>query len=1084
MPVLDPDVKQSLSETNSIEAGRPRTAPLYNQLNRPPEGARFLRIIMKSIARYAILAVALAVAVAAFLLFRSRSEKAPPSLSLLTVPPGFEVDRAAGPPLVERPIVADFDEQGRLYVAESSGSNDKLEKQLQDKPHSILRLEDVDGDGRFDHRTVFADRVMFPEGTLWYDGSLYVSAPPSIWKLTDTDGDGVADLREEWFQGKTLTGCGNDLHGPYLGPDGWIYWCKGGFAKQTYERPGRPPLVTRAAHIFRRRPGDSLVEPVLNGGMDNPVDVAFTPGGERILTATFLEHPQLGRRDALIHAIYGGLYGKQHDVIESHKKTGDLMPELTHYGPAAPCGLTRYASGVFGDEYRDNFFACLFNMRKVTRHALEPSGATFRSRDSDFLVSSSPDFHPTDVLEDADGSLLVIDTGGWYKLCCPTSQLAKPDVPGAIYRIRRKGAARIEDPRGLRLGWTSLQAAGLANLLADDRPAVRARAVEQLSKRGSESIPVLSRVLETSEAALARLNSVWSLTRIEAPEARAAVRAALADRDDSVRLAALHSAAVWRDSGALEGLLRTLRNDSAPHRRAAAEALGRIGDAAAVPALLEVAGSQHDRALEHSLTYALIEIADPVTTSAGLRSASPYTRRAALVALDQMDGSPLLAETVIPLLESKDLLVQRTAWWVASRHPDWGEALGGFFRPRLGDASLSPEARTQLEDQLAPFGSNPAIQALLVATIDRGATKEARASALRVMARAQLKEMPSTWPAALARTLAGTDPALRRSAVAVARALPVPEAQSAALREGLLRYGHDQSAEIEERVNALAAVPGGLSSVDSDTFALLQSAVQGDRPVAVRSAAAGVIEKSKLSREQLLSLAGTLRTAGPLELPRLLAPFAASSDESLGLSLLTSLRESKALSSLRADILLPSIAAYPETVRRRAAELLKSLNIDPAGQKARLDQMLPTLQGGDVRRGQAVFNGTKAACSTCHTIGYLGGKLGPDLTKIGQIRNEYDLLEAVVYPSASFVRSYEPMVVVTRSGERFGGVLKKDADDEVVLATGATDEEHIARAEVAEMRPGTVSVMPSGLDEQLSSQELADLLAFLKAARR
>ena len=49
----------------------------------------------------------------------------------------------------------------------------------------------------------------------------------SIWKLTDTDDDGVADRREEWFQGKTLTGCANDLHGPYAGPDGYIYWCKG-----------------------------------------------------------------------------------------------------------------------------------------------------------------------------------------------------------------------------------------------------------------------------------------------------------------------------------------------------------------------------------------------------------------------------------------------------------------------------------------------------------------------------------------------------------------------------------------------------------------------------------------------------------------------------------------------------------------------------------------------------------------------------------------------------------------------------------------------------------------------------------------
>src|ERR671919_72178 len=61
----------------------------------------------------------------------------------LTVPDGFEVVRVAGPPLVERPIVADFDEEGRLYVAESSGSNDKVEIQLANKPHRIVRLEDT-----------------------------------------------------------------------------------------------------------------------------------------------------------------------------------------------------------------------------------------------------------------------------------------------------------------------------------------------------------------------------------------------------------------------------------------------------------------------------------------------------------------------------------------------------------------------------------------------------------------------------------------------------------------------------------------------------------------------------------------------------------------------------------------------------------------------------------------------------------------------------------------------------------------------------------------------------------------------------
>src|SRR2546423_9067031 len=79
-----------------------------------------------------------------------------------TVPDGFEVELVAAPPLVDRPISIDFDEQGRLYVTISSGSNDKVQKQLEDKPHRVLRLEDTDGDVRFDKSTVFADKLMFP----------------------------------------------------------------------------------------------------------------------------------------------------------------------------------------------------------------------------------------------------------------------------------------------------------------------------------------------------------------------------------------------------------------------------------------------------------------------------------------------------------------------------------------------------------------------------------------------------------------------------------------------------------------------------------------------------------------------------------------------------------------------------------------------------------------------------------------------------------------------------------------------------------------------------------------------------------
>ncbi|HUY33109.1 MAG TPA: PVC-type heme-binding CxxCH protein [Pirellulales bacterium] len=1002
-----------------------------------------------------------------------------------TLPPGFEIVQVAGPPLVDRPITADFDEQGRLYVGDSSGSNDNVKKQLADKPHRIVRLEDADGDGRFDTRTVFAEGMMFPEGTMWLDGSLYVSAPPSIWKLTDTDGDGRADVRVEWFQGKTLNGCANDLHGPYAGPDGWIYWCKGAFEEQTYDRPGRPPLVTRAAHIFRCRRDGSGVELVMTGGMDNPVDVVFTPGGERIFTTTFLQHPGGGLRDGLIHAIYGGVYGKVHSVIEGHPRTApDVMPVLVHLGPAAPCGLTRYDSDVFGAEYRDNLFAAAFNMQKITRHALTPEGASFASKNEDFLVSSNHDFHPTDVLADADGSLIVVDTGGWYKLCCPTSQLHKPDLLGAIYRVRRTDAKPLDDPRGLQLAWANAKPDELAGRLADRRPAARRRAIEELGRRGESAVPTLADAARTAKSAESRRNAVWAATRIDDDGARGVARAALADQDDTVRQAAIHSASVRRDHAALPELIELLGGPSRQNRRAAAEALGRIGDQAAVPALLAAAGSAADRAIEHSLTFALIEIADRNATAQGLASSNLLTRRAALVALDQMPDGGLTAEIAAPFLESEDAKLNQTAAWIVGHHPGWGGALAGHFRRRLGTSALPAAERAELEGQLARLASAVEIQDLLSARLrDTTASREERPSALAAMARSGLKDIPAGWIAGLAEILSGGDSALVAPAVATVRALGIAPERAGQLKPALLKIAAAADAPDELRVAALAAMPGGLAEVSADALAFLLAQLDAERAVSTRAAAVEVLSKARLAREQLDQLADSLKIVGPMEIDRLLGAFEQSGDEQFGVKLLSALGDAPALSALRVETLKPRLAKFGPSVQKLAEALYARLEVGTAQQKARLEELLASLPAGEIRRGQAVFNGKKAACASCHAIGYLGGRLGPDMTRIGQTRSDRDLLEAIVFPSASFVRSFEPVLVTTQDGRSFSGLLLKDASDEIVLVKSPTEEYRIARDDIDEMLPGTVSIMPQGLDQQLSLQELSDLVAFLRACK-
>ncbi|HND52491.1 MAG TPA: HEAT repeat domain-containing protein, partial [Pirellulaceae bacterium] len=602
------------------------------------------------------------------------------------------------------------------------------------------------------------------------------------------------------------------------------------------------------------------------------------------------------------------VYGKVHDVIESHQRTGDILPPLSHLGPAAPCGLTRYESAVFGPEFQDNIFASLFNLHKVTRHVLTPSGATFQSRDEDFVVSTNLDFHPTDVQADADGSLVIVDTGGWYKLCCPTSQLWKPDILGGVYRVRRTGAPKVEDPRGVKLAWDKLTGDELARLLGDDRPAVRRHAARQLAKLGPSAVAPVARLLG-AKSERTREEAVWALTRIDAPAARAAVRTATDDAEDTVRQAALHSISLWRDRDAGPQLLKLLASDSAHNVRAAAEGLGRLGDPASVAPLVNrieqlaarvgvqsASGrspSIADRFVEHGLMFALIEIADAAATRKALEHPSPWVRRSALIALDQMYGGGLEPQQVAPQLSSTEPIVRDTAAWLVGRHPEWGGALAGYLKDRLAAKQLAEAERGELQKQLATFAKHAAIQELLANVAgDSGAPATGRAIALQAMRDAGLKEAPAAWWNAIGAAVSASEPEVVAQAVATARGLPAPKQPPGELLGALLSLGQDSGRSPQVRLDALAAIPGGVPQVSDATWTFLVGQLGSDVAVPLRMTSADVLSRARLATSQLLSLTDVVRAVGPLEADRLLGAFERSTDEAVGLALIDALMKS------------------------------------------------------------------------------------------------------------------------------------------------------------------------------------------------
>jgi putative heme-binding domain-containing protein len=381
------------------------------------------------------------------------------------------------------------------------------------------------------------------------------------------------------------------------------------------------------------------------------------------------------------------------------------------------------------------------------------------------------------------------------------------------------------------------------------------------------------------------------------------------------------------------------------------------------------------------------------------------------------------------------------------------------------------------------FSSQAPIQQLLADVVaEEDAAPQVQAFALRVMNEAKLHAVPQPWVAALARVIDEANPKLLPLALAAARSLPPAATKDAALQKALSDIAESSQFTAELRIDALAIMAGHAKQLSDAQFELLAAALTTDNPVSMRSAAADAIAKSHLSQPQLGSLCGAVRSAGPLEVNRLFKPFEQSPDEQIGLKLIASLKESPALSSVRINFLREALAKYGSQVQEAIGQLESLVNVDAAVQRKQIEELLPQMSKGDVRRGHSVFYSTKAACAACHRLGYAGGTIGPELTHIGKTRTERDLLESVLFPSLSFVRSYEPVQIVTQDGKTLNGVIRDENTQEYVVATGADQDQivRIPRSDVEELQPSNVSIMPAGLDKQLTPQELADLVAFLK----
>ena len=1014
-------------------------------------------------------------------------------------PDGFVVEQVAGEPQVVFPMFACFDDRGRLYVAESSGLDLYEGLQTQTRNCRVRRLEDHDGDGRFESSQIFADQLVFPMGLCWHDDKLYVADPPNLVTFEDRDGDGRAEERNV-----ILTGFGHadngSLHGLVFGPDGLLYMTMGrpdGY--QLKDQDGKT-LTGKSGALIRCRPDGTDPEVVCRGFV-NLVELVFTPQGEMIGTDNFFQMPAGGLRDAIVDLAPGGLYPLSlEDEGTPQPMTGGALPAISMFPAVAPSGLVRYEANDRGDAFHGQLFSAQHNARQVQRHKLSRVGSTFASENIDFVTSESADFHPSDVLQDADGSLLVIDTGGWYVQHCPTGRIRDSRAPGGIYRIRRQDARNDKLNRGqawgMDLDWKNASPEQLCGLLSDPRPMVRHRAGRLLRGHEAQAVGPLSRTLEHVEDTQTKQLAIWALAGCTDPSSLEPLQQALESDQSEVVMTAARALGLRGKESCSSRLCDLLSTGDLPVRRAAADALARCGQPDAVPALLNALKSESDRFLQHALIHAIHRLASEQQLLSALGDPNPAVQRCALLLLNQPPHQSITNEVVIARLGAADEKLRQAAIDTLMQHPEWAADAGALLQKWLGAPSLSNMQRAAVPSLIVAFQNQSDMQEL-VGTMLREPELSSNPLVLLLgsIGQCSLGNLPRSWIDGLSEATRHCDPDVQRAAVQTAAKLQRPELDGA-----LTAFSKLSDVPMALRVAALGAVAGRTQGLSDAAFELLcgqldtqpanelgtPSDTQSDkqtRPL-TRLAAAEVLGRVRLTDAQLMTLLQQM-PVDPLIWPQLLPAYRRSNSLEVGLGLVELLEKLVNSNSFRpseAEIhrLLES---YPEKVGQKEEALLTTLRQKTATIGERLKDYQSLDVDGDVEHGRKIFFGAEVACGACHRVTSQGGNVGPDLTTIGAVRSTRDLIESIVAPSSTFAQGYENYMVVTMDGQIASGRIVQQSGRTVVLQGAGGQEQRFHEADIEEMTRQPVSIMPDGLDQKLSRAQLRDLLAYLKSLK-
>jgi mono/diheme cytochrome c family protein/glucose/arabinose dehydrogenase len=496
-------------------------------------------------------------------------------LKTMTLPAGYRLELVASEPLIQDPIVIDWDGDGRLWAIEMLGyMNDIRASNEKDPNGRVVMLQDTNRDGRMDKRTVFADGLVLPRALKVLDKGVLVAEPPNLWYMQDTNGDGKADRKESVTDsfGRREANVEHNANTLLWALDNWIHTSEadtflrmknGAFeVRRTIARGQWGASQDDAGRIFRNSNESAL-----------HVDLVPTPYYARstALTRTRGSYEFLGTATEDLNEVWPA---RPTPAVNRGYQAGILKPDGRLARFTAVCAPMVYRGDRLPAELYGSVFVAEPAGNLVSRIVVRDDGTTLRGRKayerSEFIASTDERFRPVYLSSAPDGTLYVVDMyrgiiqhrayiTEYLRDQLLSRGLEQPLHHGRIWRVVRDGMRPGPAP-----SFARATTAALIDALSHANGWWRDTAQQFLVQRGDKAaIAPLKRLAADASSPRTLLHALWTLDALDALDA-ASVTRALAHPSRDVRVSALRLSERWLREGdaAMQTAVLGLASDS------------------------------------------------------------------------------------------------------------------------------------------------------------------------------------------------------------------------------------------------------------------------------------------------------------------------------------------------------------------------------------------------------------------------------------------------------------------------------------------------------------------------------------------